>query len=172
MELVVRTQGRQGPHADTVGKENLGGAVDPGGSLQQLLPLGSDVVLEASHGALQCEGPAEKDGHHEVREEGGEPDDLPRAVETLGDDPVDTEPGQHQTPSQLPLNAAQAELQAVVDLEDAVLPELLHGGRGLPNQLRHVVLGHVVPGVVLQQDVVRRHVVGSSEAGLLIPPTI
>ena len=116
MELVVRPQGRQGPHADTVGKEDLGGAVDPGGSLQQLLPLGSDVVLQAGHGALQCEGPAEEDGHHEVREEGGEPDDLPRAVETLGDDPVDTEPGQHQTPSQLPLNAAQAELQAVVDL--------------------------------------------------------
>ena len=93
MELVVGPEGWEGSHADTVGKEDLSGSVYPSGSLQQLLPLGSDVVFQASHGPLQCEGSTEQDGHHEVGEEGGEPDDLPRAVETLSNDPVDTEPG-------------------------------------------------------------------------------
>ena len=48
---------------------------------------------EAVNRSFQCESPTEKDDHDEVGEEGGEPDDLPRAVQTFGDDAVDTEPG-------------------------------------------------------------------------------
>ena len=44
MELVVRSESRQGPGADTVGEENLRGAVDPRARRQQFVPSWRDVV--------------------------------------------------------------------------------------------------------------------------------
>ena len=93
VELVVRAQGRQSPHPHAVGEKDLGCSINPSRALQQLLPLRGDVVDQAVNRSFQCESPTEKDDHDEVGEEGGEPDDLPRAVQTFGDDAVDTEPG-------------------------------------------------------------------------------
>ena len=73
----------------------------------------------------QGEGTTEEDEHDKVGEEGGEPDDLARGVETLGDDEVDDDPGDHQAASELPLHPSQAVLQALVLLEDSV-PEKSH----------------------------------------------
>ena len=68
----------------------------------------------------QGEGTTEQDEHDKVGEEGGEPDDLARGVETLGDDEVDDDPGDHQAASELPLHPSQAVLQALVLLENSV----------------------------------------------------
>ena len=68
----------------------------------------------------QGEGTTEEDEHDKVGEEGGEPDDLARGVETLGDDEVDDDPGDHQAASELPLHPSQAVLQALVLLQNAV----------------------------------------------------
>ena len=68
----------------------------------------------------QGEGTTEQDEHDKVGEEGGEPDDLARGVETLGDDEVDDDPGDHQAASELPLHPSQAVLQALVLLQNSV----------------------------------------------------
>ena len=68
----------------------------------------------------QCEGPSKQDEHDKVGEEGGEPDDLAGGVETLGDDEVDDDPGDHQAASELPLHPSQAVLQALVLLENSM----------------------------------------------------
>ena len=73
----------------------------------------------------QGEGTTEQDEHDKVGEEGGEPDDLARGVETLGDDEVDDDPGDHQAASELPLHPSQAVLQALVLLENSV-PAMSH----------------------------------------------
>ena len=68
----------------------------------------------------QGEGTTEQDEHDKVGEEGGEPDDLARGVETLGDDEVDDDPGDHQAASELPLHPSQAVLQALVLLQNSM----------------------------------------------------
>ena len=103
VELVVAAQSRQGPHAHAVGKEDLGGSVDPGLALQQLAPVHVDVVGQTVDGSGEGEGPAQQNKHDKVGEEGGEPDDLAGWVQTLGDDHVDNDPGEDQASGQLPL---------------------------------------------------------------------
>ena len=66
----------------------------------------------------QCEGASKQDEHDKVGEEGGEPDDLAGGVETLGDDEVDDDPGDHQAASELPLHPSQAILQTLILLQN------------------------------------------------------
>ena len=68
----------------------------------------------------QGEGAAKQDEHDEVGEEGGEPDDLAGGVETLGDDEVDDDPGDHQAAGELPLHSSKAVLQTRVLLQNTV----------------------------------------------------
>ena len=120
MELVVGAQSWQGSHSNTVGKEDLSGSINPCLALLQLAPVWSDIVDETVGSSLQGESSAQEDGHHKVGEESGEPDDLAGAVETLGNDAVDTEPGQGQAPHQLQVDAAQSVLQTTVDAQHSV----------------------------------------------------
>ena len=192
VELVVRAQSWQSTHADAVGKEDLRGSVNPGLTLEQHLPLGGHVVEEPRPGPLEGEGSHQQDGHYKVGEEGGEPDDLSRAVETLGDDAVDAEPGQSQAAEQLPLNGAETELQTAVHLENAMSeneveslillsgrvghhqpPELLNWGVGPPLEDDGAIgLCNIMHGVGLQEDVIGCHIVSSAETVISVPPAI
>lgn len=78
MELVVRAEGWQGACADAVSKEDLCGTVDPRLRVEELVNVRSEVLLEADHRPRQRDGPEEENGHDEVGEESGEPDDLAR----------------------------------------------------------------------------------------------
>ena len=68
----------------------------------------------------QCERPSKQDEHDKVGEEGSEPDDLAGGVETLGDDEVDDDPGDHQAAGELPLHSSKAVLQTRVLLQYTV----------------------------------------------------
>ena len=120
MKFVVRSQRRQGPHSNTVGKENLRSSINPSCSLQQLAPVWCDIVQEPISCPLQCQSSTQQYGHHKVGEQSCEPDDLTRAMQTLGNDAIDTQPGQCQTSSQLPLDIAQTFLKTLVDLQNTV----------------------------------------------------
>ena len=93
MEGVVGPEGWQRPGPDAVCEEYLGGAVNPGGSPQQEVPVRSHVVDQAVHRTLQCEGPAQQDRQHHVRGECREPDDLQEETSNpLYQDPVQSSP--------------------------------------------------------------------------------
>lgn len=76
MELVVRAQGGQGAGADTVGEEDLGGAVDPWPGREQFRPSRRHVVKQTVVGTLQRHRSSQKNEKHHVREQGWKPDDL------------------------------------------------------------------------------------------------
>ena len=76
MELVVGPQGWQSTHADTVGKEDLSGSVDPNFAVLQFVEVDCHVIPEPLHGALKRHSADQKDGHHEVRKQGSEPNNL------------------------------------------------------------------------------------------------
>ena len=137
VKLVVASQSRKRSHPNAVGEEDLSRTIDPCLAVQQLGPVHVHVVPEPVEGSWklslvssrrklcwkntwQGEGAAKQDEHDEVGEEGGEPDDLAGGVETLGDDEVDDDPGDHQAASELPLHPSQAVLQALVLLEDSM----------------------------------------------------
>ena len=135
VKLVVASQSRKRSHPNAVGEEDLSRSIDPGLAVQQLGPVHVHVVPEAVEGSWklslvsserklcwtwQGEGAAKQDEHDEVGEEGGEPDDLAGGVETLGDDEVDDDPGDHQAAGELPLHSSKAVLQTRVLLQHTV----------------------------------------------------
>ena len=74
----------------------------------------------------QCEGASKQDEHDKVGEEGGEPDDLARGVEALGDDEVDDDPGDDEAASQLPLHSSKPVLQPRILLQHSVPEKSIH----------------------------------------------
>lgn len=76
VELVVRTQCRQGSCADAVGEENLRRTIYPGPRPQELFPARRHVIQQTLFGAVERHGANQKDEQHRIREQGREPDDL------------------------------------------------------------------------------------------------
>ena len=137
VKLVVASQSRKRSHPNAVGEEDLSRTINPGLAVQQLGPVHVHVIPEAVErswklslvssrrklcwkNTWQGEGAAKQDEHDEVGEEGGEPDDLAGGVETLGDDEVDDDPGDHQAAGELPLHSSKAVLQTRVLLQHTV----------------------------------------------------
>ena len=108
VKLVVRSQSWQCSHAHTVGKEDLGSSINPGVALKELAPVNMDIVGKTINSAFQSESTEEEDEHDKVGEESSEPDDLARRVETLGNDEVNTDPGNQKTSHKLPLNSSKS----------------------------------------------------------------
>ena len=79
-----------------------------------------DIIGKAINSTLKSESTEEKDEHDKVGEESGEPDDLAGGVETLGNDEVNTDPGNQETAKKLPLNSSQAVLNSHILLENPV----------------------------------------------------
>ena len=80
MEFIIGSEGGKGAHAYRVSKEDLRRSVNPSFSHQKLVPIHFDIVSQTIHGAFQCQSANQKDEHHEVREEGGEPDNLKKTL--------------------------------------------------------------------------------------------
>ena len=76
VELVVWAQSWKCPHAHAVSEEDLSGSVDPNFAVLQFVEVDCHVIPEPLHGALKRHSTDQKDGHHKVREQGSEPNDL------------------------------------------------------------------------------------------------
>ena len=76
VELVIRPQRWQGPGPDAVGKEYLCGGVYPALAGPQLRPVRGDVEQEPCPSTLQGDSSEQQGDHHEVGEQGREPDYL------------------------------------------------------------------------------------------------
>ena len=73
VELVVGAEGGQGPRANGVRKEDLGGGVNPALGGVQLGPVGGDVEQQPLARPLQRHGFEQERDDHEVGEQRSEP---------------------------------------------------------------------------------------------------
>ena len=120
VKLVVRSQSRQGPHPNTVCKEDLRGSINPCRAFKKLAPVYMDIISKAVNGTLESESTEEENEHDKVREQSGEPDDLARGVETFSNDQVNTNPGKEKTSRKLPLNSSKTVFNTKIFLENTM----------------------------------------------------
>ena len=86
---------------------------------EQPTPLGSQVVLDALHGAGQGDAPHQEDKQHDVGRHGRHVDHLARRLDALTQAAEDDYPGPDQAEQELPAEAAHV-LNARRDLQHVV----------------------------------------------------
>lgn len=86
-ELVVAAKGHERSQAKTVREENLRHGINPHLRLSELRQVGGNVELDSFHCARQRDASEEKNCQQDVREKGGEVDDLEKDYERVNEQP-------------------------------------------------------------------------------------